>query len=434
MFIVYCIIKIKGKNVTSKAQDCLDSKLICVIGLGYVGWPLARAFAAKSKVIGYDINGDKIRDLKKSNDNPNLTLTDKPGEIARADFIIICVPTPLTASREPDLSHVKNAAATVSRNMKKGAIVISESTYYPGATEEVVKPVLEESGLKCGPDFKIAYSPERVNPGDSAHEIEKITKIVSGMDDETAQAVAKLYSRITKVFIAKNIKTAEAAKLAENIQRDVNIAYMNELSLIFERMGVNTGDVLDAAATKWNFVRFSPGLVGGHCIPVNPHYLAYKARALGYEPQFILAGRAVNDYMAEHVAEMTINALKDAGRGIKGAKVLIMGLTYKENIPDIRETPARLVIGELKKYGIDIHGFDPLLDNIEDEFGIKAVENLAGKTMYDAVIFMVVHDAFKEITIEKLAAIMNRRPVLIDVRGRFNGEEAGKKGFCYRTL
>ncbi|HEY41133.1 MAG TPA: nucleotide sugar dehydrogenase [Dehalococcoidia bacterium] len=412
----------------------LDNKFVCVVGLGYVGLPLAEAFAAKLRVIGFDVDSDRVRKLKESNGNGNLTLTDDPKEIGRADFVIICVPTPLTRSREPDLSYVISAARTVSQNMKRGSVIIVESTYYPGVTEEVVKPILEESGFRCGDGFKIAYSPERVNPGDSEHEIGKISKVVSGMDVETAEMVAQLYSRITDVYIARDIRTAEAAKVIENIQRDLNIALMNELSLIFERMGLSTEDVLDAAATKWNFVRYAPGLVGGHCIPVDPYYLVHKARALGYYPQVVLAGRAINDYMAKHVAEMMIKALNEMGRVIKGSKVLVMGLTYKENVPDIRETPAKAVIGELKGYGVDVYGYDPLLDGVEIEFGIKAVTDLNGKTRYDGIILTVAHQAFEGITLGKLAAITNSHPVLIDVRGYYDGKEAVANGFYYRTL
>jgi UDP-N-acetyl-D-galactosamine dehydrogenase len=412
----------------------LDNKVICVVGLGYVGLPLAEAFAAYLKVIGFDVDSDRVRKLKENNGNSNLTLTDDPKEIGQADFVIICVPTPLTQSKEPDLSHVISAAKTVSRNMKRGSVIIVESTYYPGVTEEVVKPILEESGFRCGDDFKIAYSPERVNPGDNEHEIGKISKVVSGMDAGTAESVAQLYGRITDVYIARDIRTAEAAKVIENIQRDLNIALMNELSLIFERMGLSTEDVLDAAATKWNFVRYSPGLVGGHCIPVDPYYLVHKARALGYYPQVMLAGRAINDYMAKHVAEMMIKALNEMGKVIKGSKVLVMGLTYKENVPDIRETPARAVIEELKGYGVDVYGYDPLLDGIEGEFGIKMVTNLNGKTRYDGIILTVAHQVFEQVTLRELAAIMNSHPVLIDVRGYYNDKEAVANGFHYRTL
>ncbi len=289
-----------------------EQPIVCVIGLGYVGLPLAKEFSRHFKIIGFDTNIKLVRGLNLSNNNQNLTITDSPQLIKQADFIIITVPTPVTKSKEPDLSHIESASRIISQNMKAGCTVILESTVYPGVTEEVMKPILEESGLQCGNDFKIAYSPERINPGDDEHSIGKVTKVVSGMDEGTTELVAKLYSKICpKVFKAKNIKTAEAAKVIENIQRDLNIALVNELCLIFERMGLTTRDVLDAAATKWNFHRYSPGLVGGHCIPVDPYYLVYKAKELGYHPQVILAGRAINDYMPGHIAQMTIKALNE---------------------------------------------------------------------------------------------------------------------------
>jgi len=283
-------------------------------------------------------------------------------KIGEADFVLIAVPTPVTKFKEPDLSFVKSAAKTVGKNLKKGAIVVLESTVYPGVTEEVVKPILEEaSGLKCGADFKIGYSPERINPGDDEHTLNKITKVVAGMDEETTEILAELYGLITTVYRAKDIRTAEAAKVIENIQRDLNIALMNELAIIFHKMGLDTKAVLEAASTKWNFHRYSPGLVGGHCIPVDPYYLVYKAKELGYHPQVILAGRAINDYMPKHVAEMAIKGLNEVGKVIKGSKVLIMGLTYKENVPDTRESPVREMVKELKEFGIEVYGYDPLL-------------------------------------------------------------------------
>ncbi len=384
-----------ASRITHNLSPITYHPIVCVVGLGYVGLPLAEAFSKSLKVIGFDTDTQKIHQLdgnalrvmgKESQAPPNspithhpllmtqsLTFTTDPAEISQADFIIIAVPTPVTKSKEPDLSYVKNASETIGQNMKKGATVILESTVYPGVTEEIVAPVLEkESGLKCGEDFKIAYSPERINPGDEEHAIGKITKVVAGMDEETTELVAELYSKVTaKVFKAKDIRTAEAAKVIENIQRDLNIALMNELSLIFDKMGLSTKDVLDASATKWNFHRYSPGLVGGHCIPVDPYYLVYKAKELGYHPQVILAGRAINDSMPKHVAEMTIKALNNVGKVIKGSKVLIMGLTYKENVADTRETPVKGIIQELKEYGVDIFGYDPLLNDIEHEFGIK---------------------------------------------------------------
>lgn len=315
----------------------LKDKTVCVVGLGYVGQPLAEAFSSHLRTIGFDIVAEKVSRINGSNGG-RLLCTSDPAAIKQADFVLICVPTPITKHKEPDLAPVKSAAEVVGRNLKSGAIVVLESTVYPGVTEEIVVPILEQqSGMICGLDFKVGYSPERVNPGDDDHSIDKITKIVSGMDEESTRLLAELYGLITHVFIARDIKTAEAAKVIENIQRDINIALMNELSLIFHKMGLNTQDVLAAAGTKWNFHKYTPGLVGGHCIPVDPYYLVYKARELGYHPQVILAGRAVNDYMPRHVAELAIKGLNDAGLVIKGSKVLIMGLTYKENVPDTRE-------------------------------------------------------------------------------------------------
>ncbi len=417
-----------------------NEKTVCIVGLGYVGLPLVEAFAKSLRVIGFDIKSDRIAKLNRSNTNPNLTFTADAGEISKADFVIICVPTPVTQSKEPDLTYIESAADTVGRNMKKGSVVILESTVYPGVTEEIVKPILEnESGLKCGENFKIGYSPERVNPGDEEHNVDRITKVVAGMDEETTELVAQLYSQVTpNVFKAKDIKTAEAAKVIENIQRDLNIALMNELSLIFDKLNLNTKDVLDAAATKWNFNRYSPGLVGGHCIPVDPYYLVHRAKEFGYHPQVILAGRAINDSMAKHVAEMTIKALNDAGKVIKGSKVLIMGLTYKENVADTRETPLKQVIKELKEFGIDTYGYDPVLNSGEDEFGIEILKNLKQGIKFDGIILAVAHDAFKEngreISLDRLADLMNGRAVLIDVKRCFDGNKVLERGFCYRTL
>jgi len=408
---------------------------VCIIGLGYVGLPLAEAFSRQFKVIGFDTDCSRVEELNLRNSNDNLTIVDDPRQIKQADFIIITVPTPVTKSKEPDLSYVINAARTTSQNMKAGCTVILESTVYPGVTEDVVKPVLEESGLKCGQDFRIAYSPERINPGDEEHTLDKVTKVVAGIDKETTELVAELYSRICQqIFKAKDIKTAEAAKVIENIQRDLNIALVNELSLIFERMGLNTKDVLDTAATKWNFHKFSPGLVGGHCIPIDPYYLVYKAKELGYHPQVILAGRAINDYMPKHIAEMTIKALNNVGKVIRGSKVLIMGLTYKENVADTRETPVKEIIKELKEYRVEITGFDPLLNSIEQEFSIKAIANLGQVKDIDCLILAVVHNDFRKLTLDKLKGIMNDNPILIDVRGFFDREEAERKGLYYNSL
>ncbi|MCW3130941.1 MAG: nucleotide sugar dehydrogenase, partial [Methanophagales archaeon] len=384
---------IKGRN-----------EAVCIIGLGYVGLPLAKAFSKYLKVIGIDIDEEKIEKLNSDNNENNLEFTADSSKIKQADFVLICVPTPVTKSKEPDLTYVKSAAKTVGTNLKRGSIVILESTVYPGVTEEIVKPILEEeSRLTCGEDFKIGYSPERINPGDDEHLLTTITKVVSGIDEETTDAAADLYKLVTKnVFKAKDIKTAEAAKVIENIQRDLNIAIMNELSLIFDKMGLDTKSVLEAAGTKWNFHPYTPGLVGGHCIPVDPYYLVYKAKELGYHPQVILAGRAINDYMPKHVAEMAIRGLNEVGKVIKGSKVLIMGLTYKENVPDTRESPVREMVKELKEFGIKVFGYDPLLSKEEIEgFCVNALDfsfstgflfSKKKKCKVDCVIVAVAHD------------------------------------------
>jgi len=412
----------------------LKSAVVCIVGLGYVGLPLAKAFSKSLKVIGFDTDDEKINRLSQ-HDSATLTFTTDSKQIGEADFIIITVPTPVTKSKEPNLSYIISAARIISQNMKKGSTVILESTVYPGVTEDILKPALEEAGLKCGDDFRLAYSPERINPGDKEHTIDKIAKLVVGMDEETTEIVTELYRQvIPNIFKVKDIKTAEAAKVIENIQRDLNIALMNELALIFEKMGLSTKDVLDAAATKWNFHRYSPGLVGGHCIPVDPYYLVYKAKELGYHPQVILAGRAINDYMPKHVAGVAIKALNNAGKVIKGSRVLIMGLTYKENVADIRETPAKDMIEGLQQYGVEALGYDPQLDNIEEEFKIEAVLDFEEVPKVDCIIAAVAHDAFQEITLDKLRSIMNDKPILIDVSGLFSREEAVKKGFYYTSL
>jgi len=413
----------------------LDKSIVCIVGLGYVGLPLAKAFAKSLKVIGFDVNGNKIRKLNQNNATQNLTFTNNPEEISKADFIIICVPTPVTKSKDPDLFYVKSAAKSIGQNMKKGSVVILESTVYPGVTEEVVKPILEESGLKCSQEFRLAYSPERINPGDGEHAIDRVTKVVAGMDEETTELVAELYRKVTPhIFKAKNIKTAEAAKVIENIQRDLNIALMNELSLIFEKMDLNTKDVLDAAATKWNFHYYSPGLVGGHCIPIDPYYLVYKAKELGHHPQVILAGRAINDYMPKHIAEMTVKLLNNVGKVIKGSKVLIMGLSYKENVADIRESPVAQIVKELSEYSVKVLGFDPLLGNIGNVFGIDVVQDLKDIRGVDCVILTVAHTVFAKIGLDDLKKIMSSNPILIDVRRTFSSEEAERNGFYYQTL
>ncbi|MBI2852275.1 MAG: nucleotide sugar dehydrogenase [Chloroflexi bacterium] len=414
----------------------VKSATICVVGAGYVGLPLAKAFARNYSVISFDIDANKVKSLSEKNGNPNHVFTAEPALIAEADFISVCVPTPLSEGKRPDMSYIREAAAIVGRYMKRGAIVILESSVYPGATEEVFKPVLEQaSGYECGKDFGLAYSPERINPGDLEHSVDKVTKIVAAYDEETLESVADLYRRVTpNIFEAKNIRTAEAAKLVENTQRDLNIALMNELSIVFHEMGIDTKAVLDAAATKWNFLRFSPGLVGGYCIPVVPHFLAHKAQEHGYHPQLILAARAVNDSMPGHVAHMAVSSINHAGKMIKGSKVLIMGCTYKENVADIRETPVRKVIKELHKYGVEVYGYDPLVRNGEEDLGIRFFEFLTGVPRMDCIILAVAHDVFKGMSLCELRRILNPYPVIIDVRGALDTPEIRSSEIDYKRL
>jgi len=420
---------------------------ICVVGLGYVGLPLAVEFGKQDNIIGFDINETRIMELRKNIDSTNeissseikksnIVFTSDPLDIKKSDFIIIAVPTPIDKTKKPDLKYLKSASELVGKNLAKNTIVIYESTVYPGVTEEFCTPILEkESGLKCGEDFKIGYSPERINPGDKEHTVDKIIKIVSGMDDQTTEKVAQVYNTIIKagVFKAKTIKTAEAAKVIENIQRDLNIALMNELSIIFHKLGINTKDVIDAAATKWNFHKYHPGLVGGHCIGIDPYYLTYKAEQAGYDPQVILAGRKINDNMHNFVVELLLNSLNEAGKAPSKSSVLILGLTFKENVVDYRNSRTKNLIEELKKHDITIHAHDPLLGKTEKKFSVKNQE-LKDIPKVDAVILTVAHNDFKKISLKELKAKLNANPVLIDIKNFYNYSEAEKEGFIYKTL
>jgi len=412
------------------------SATVCVVGAGYVGLPLSQVLARSHRVISYDIDANKMKILSERNGDPNHSFTTDPRQIAKADFITICVPTPLAEDKRPDMSYIKEAAAVVGRHMKKGAIVIVESSVYPGATEELFKPILEqESGYECGRDFKLAYSPERINPGDSEHNVDKVTKVVAACDEEALDRVSDLYRYVTpNIFRASNIRTAEAAKLVENTQRDLNIALVNELSIIFQRMGISTSEVLDAAATKWNFHKYSPGLVGGYCIPVVPYFLMQKAEEHGYHPQVVLAGRATNDYMPSHIAEMAVRSINDVSKVIKGSNVLIMGCTYKENVSDTRETPVRDVIKELRRYGVEVYGYDPLVENGEKDFGFAFIRELQGAPKMDCIILAVAHDIFRGIFLDNLRNIMNSHPIIIDVRGFFDIPEIRNSDIIYRRL
>lgn len=409
------------------------NKTVCVIGLGYVGLPLAEDFSRHLRTIGYRRDQKKVDELNNMPGN-RIEATTDPRRIKEADFVIIAVPTPVTKAKDPDLEPVISASEVVGRNLKKGAVVVLESTVYPGVTEDIMGPILEkESGLRCGKDFKIGYSPERINPGDEAHILKNITKIVSAMDRQSLDQLSALYGLITNVYRAPDIKTAEAAKVIENIQRDLNIALMNELSMIFYRLGIDTDEVLKAAGTKWNFHTYRPGMVGGHCIPVDPYYLVQKAKEVGYHAQVILAGRSINDSMPKYVAEMAVKGLNKVGKTIKGSNVLIMGLTYKEDVADIRESPVENMVHELKEYDVNVYGYDPLLsDAVIEHFGAHPLPKLDRKM--DAVIITVAHTKFKEMNLQQIRGLMKSRPVLVDVRGMLDQDEAEKTGMYYRKL
>jgi len=427
----------------------MENKIICVVGLGYVGLPLAVEFSKFFKVISFDINKKKIENLKEGIDEngeiekeklmiPNLFYTDNPEDIKKANFIIVCVPTPVNNAKKPDLSYLKKASEIVGKNLSKNSIVVYESTVYPGCTEEICVPILERcSNLKYKVDFKVGYSPERINPGDKEHTIDKIVKVVSGCDKETTEEMAKVYGKIIKAGICKapDIKTAEAAKIIENIQRDLNIALMNELSIIFNKSGINTKEVLKAAGTKWNFHRYYPGLVGGHCIPVDPYYLAYKAEEIGYYPEIILAGRRINENMPKYVANLVIKGLNEKRKVLKGSKVLIIGLTFKENVKDYRNSKVKDLIEELKEYGIEVLGCDPILDNkiVEKVFGVKNYK-FDEVNEVDAIVVVHLHDCMKNISLEELKNKILGKPVLVDIKNIFDRKESVDEGFLYCSL
>ena len=423
---------------------------ISLVGLGYVGMPIAVAFSKKVDVIGYDLNKKKI-ELYKNGIDPtkevgndaikacSVDFTSDETRLKEAKFHIVAVPTPVNDDHTPDLSPVEGASRILGRNLTKGSIVVFESTVYPGVTEDVCVPILEkESGLKCGIDFKVGYSPERINPGDKVHRLETITKIVSGMDEETLEEVAKVYELVVDagVYRAESIKVAEAAKVIENSQRDINIAFMNELSIIFNKMGIDTKAVLEAAGTKWNFLKFYPGLVGGHCIGVDPYYLTYKAEQLGYHSQIILSGRRINDDMGKYVAENIVKNLIKANKNVKNAKVAILGFTFKENCPDTRNTKIIDIVNELREYGINPIVADPAADADEAErlYGIRFAD-MDDVTDMDAVVLAVAHEEFKAIDQERMNRFFGEgKKVLLDIKGMLDRKEYEAAGYSYWRL
>lgn len=423
---------------------------LSVIGLGYVGIPLAIAFAKKTDVIGFDIDSNKIGLYKQGIDathelgnqaisESKITFTSDESMLQKCKFHIIAVPTPINKDKTPNIKLVEKASKILGRNLTGGSIIVYESTVYPGVTEELCIPLLEhESGLKCGRDFKVGYSPERINPGDKLHRIDNIIKVVSGVDEEALDNIAKVYELIVEagVYRAESIKIAEAAKVIENAQRDINIAFMNELSIIFNKLNIDTQSVLKAAKTKWNFMDFSPGLVGGHCIGVDPYYLTYKAETIGYHSQIILSGRRINDYMGNYIAENTVKHLIKADKQIKGARVAIMGITFKENCPDIRNSKVIDIIKELEEYGIKVEVLDPIADEYEvlNEYNIQ-LKKLEDINLIDAMIFAVKHEEYKNIKLDYVKKIFdNSKPVIIDVKRLFDRKDAENMGFVYWGL
>lgn len=423
---------------------------LSLVGLGYVGMPIAVAFAKKISVIGFDLNAKKI-EMYRSGIDPTrevgdeaireskVDLTSDETRLREARFHIVAVPTPVNEDHTPDLSPVESASRILGRNLTKGSVVVFESTVYPGVTEDVCVPILEkESGLKCGTDFKIGYSPERINPGDKVHRLETITKIVSGMDEETLDCVAKVYELVVDAGVhrAESIKVAEAAKVIENSQRDINIAFMNELSIIFNKMGIDTKSVLKAAGTKWNFLKFYPGLVGGHCIGVDPYYLTYKAEMLGYHSQIILSGRRINDDMGKYCAENCVKNLIAADKAVKDARVAILGFTFKENCPDTRNTKIIDIVNELKEYGISPVIADPQADAEEARhlYGVEFVDVNSIKNM-DAVILAVAHSEFSSLTMDRIDGFFGEgKKVLLDLKGLLNRKEYESAGYRYWRL
>ncbi|UPT75226.1 MAG: nucleotide sugar dehydrogenase [Elusimicrobiota bacterium] len=422
-----------------------EEKTVAVVGLGYVGLPLALAFGAKMRTIGFDLSGEKVAAYERGVDPTGeveparfkaaskAVYTTDPSRLKDADFVVVAVPTPVDDAKRPDLSPVESASVAVGRALKRGALVIFESTVYPGVTEDVCVPILErESGMKCGVDFKVGYSPERINPGDKEHTLENIVKVVSAMDAESLERVAWLYGQVVKagVYKASSIKVAESAKVIENTQRDLNIALVNELALIFHRLGIDTLEVLKAAGTKWNFLPFRPGLVGGHCIGVDPYYLTFMAERLGYNPQVILAGRRINDGMGAYVAQSAVKELIAADRAVKGAKVLIMGVTFKENVADVRNSKVQDIHAELVGFGVEPLVWDPVADPkaVKHEYGIDLV-SIGALTKVDAVIAAVGHKEILALDPARLAKLAGPGAPFLDVKSAYDRAKLASLGF-----
>ena len=426
----------------------IKERTISLIGLGYVGMPIAVAFAKKTEVIGFDINEEKVEQYKKGIDptkevgneaikNTTVQFTSNKEDLKKASFHIVAVPTPLLSDKTPDLNPLIGSSTTVGSILKKGDYVVYESTVYPGVTEEVCIPILEaQSGLKVGVDFKVGYSPERINPGDKVHTLENIVKIVSGFDEESLNEIARVYELVVEAGVhkASSIKVAEAAKVIENSQRDINIAFMNELSKIFGLMDINTNEVLEAAGTKWNFLNFTPGLVGGHCIGIDPYYLTYKAQEFGYYPQIILSGRKINDGMGEYIAQNVIKKMIQNGIDVSKAKIGILGLTFKENTPDVRNTRVVDIIHELNEYNLEVVVCDPQADpkEVHDEYGFD-LQDISKLKDLDVVICAVSHEEYKALQLDDIKNLYANtdKMILFDIKGCFT---EFKDSFDYWSL
>lgn len=422
---------------------------IAVVGLGYVGLPLAVHLSKHFDVVGYDLKKERVDELNAGTDRTleiadeelkkaNVSFTCDPGDLAKCRLIIVAVPTPIDEYRAPDLAPLRGSSQTVGENMSKGSCVVFESTVYPGATEEVCVPILEKcSGMKCGVDFTIGYSPERINPGDKEHTLENVVKIISASDDASLDVLDGVYGKVVKVGLhrASSIKVAEAAKVIENTQRDLNIALMNELAMIFDKMGIDTTEVLAAAGSKWNFLKFKPGLVGGHCIGVDPYYLTFKAESMGYHPEMILSGRRINDGMGKFVTERIVKMLIQSRKHVRGSKVAILGLTFKENVPDLRNTRVVDIVNELNEYKVNVFVNDPMADPAEAKhyYGIDLIELDAIKDM-DAVVIAVEHDAYKNLGLGGIADLCEGDSIVVDVKGTYTPADAEKLNIQYWRL
>lgn len=440
-----------SESLTSEAlRPAVESATVCVVGLGYVGLPLSLGFDEEGlDVVGFDVDRDKVETLASGEDvtgdhgdeavaSSEIEFTANPAHVSQADYVIVTVPTPVDDTKNPNLDYVEAAGRTVGEYVSEGATVVLESTVYPGVTREVLGEAIEEaSGLEMGEGFNLGYSPERLSPGVEGRGLRDVVKIVSGDTEATLAEVAALYELVVDagVYRAPSVETAEAAKVIENVQRDVNIALVNELAIVCDHLGLESEEVLDAARTKWNFHDYRPGLVGGHCIPVDPLYLAHGSQRAGYSPDLILTGREVNEYMPKHAAELALRALNDSGRVLKDSRLLVLGLAYKPNVGDIRTSEVDGLVQELATYGVDVAGHDPHADDdaMAESFGIE-IQPERRFEGFDGIVVATAHDEFDDLDLDAVAGELNDEPVLVDVAGQFDGDTAAKHGFNYECL